>query len=361
MMTSVGFAHPAGINASSDNDTLISLLMYQNDWMVWFASLVVAIDDADNMALDIIQYVASSITYTADVTDEWKYPKATIFDACGDCEDGAFLLASLMLNAGIDPSRVRVYTGLYSGIGHSWVEYRRASDEQWITLDWTHGGAYWVAISSLSDLPPTYPTETHLYASANNYVTFEGVVELTGDGYILSLQATYAALTLPMQTCAAATQNSGSAEVTLPTMTAAGMRGNLANASLKLPLLIADGRKGELTASLSERLPMLTISARATQANLIALAKSLPALKMSGCAYQQNYGDVDADLPAFTISATSYEDLKGDLSASLPMMTVYGEASSSRRFSDRILKHDYDAWGFVEAEIPILTISAGAS
>jgi hypothetical protein len=62
----------------------------------------------------------------------------------GDCEDGAFLIMSLALNAGVDADRLRFYGGYVdagpgaaSG-GHGWVAYRRESDDDWVAVDFSY-------------------------------------------------------------------------------------------------------------------------------------------------------------------------------------------------------------------------------
>jgi hypothetical protein len=342
------------VDGSSDEDSWVSLLMYENDWMEWFSSIVVTGETADEIALSSIKYVATYISYDSEDEDNWKYPKTTVIDAKGDCEDGAFLAASLMLNAGVDPSRVRVYIGtLYPDAGHAWVEYRRESDEKWITLDWTDGFDYWEPISSLAELSPTYPSDTHVYIDASDYVTTGGRVSLSGEDYINSLQSTLSSSTLPLYTIEATTQNKGDVAASLPPMTASGKRSNQATANLSLPKLISSGLIDDLTGDVALILPRWTVSAEATQANIITLNKSIPALKASGRAVQLNYGIANIDLPALIVSARAIEDLNGDIAVILPMLAVRAEASQNGRgFASRILRHDYDTRGYVKAEIP---------
>ena len=61
-----------------------------------------------------------------------------------NCEDGAILMASLMLNAGITPWRVRVTAGSVQPSptakmgGHAYVTYCREHDNNWVILDWCY-------------------------------------------------------------------------------------------------------------------------------------------------------------------------------------------------------------------------------
>lgn len=61
------------------------------------------------------------------------------------CEDGAFLIHSLALNAGVNSDRLRTYGGVVawqnevgglSSGGHGWTAYKTESDNKWIILDW---------------------------------------------------------------------------------------------------------------------------------------------------------------------------------------------------------------------------------
>jgi hypothetical protein len=91
---------------------------------------------------DNIQYVPDIKNYGQD--EYWALPVITLNKKKGDCEDGAFLLASLMLNNGVDPDRVRVYGGFVSAGtnastgGHAWVAYKREIDNDWVALDWCY-------------------------------------------------------------------------------------------------------------------------------------------------------------------------------------------------------------------------------
>lgn len=129
--------------SSTDADK-IALMLYGNDYMEWLAGLIAISGNNDDVALVTAQWVAKNITYTTDLllygaAEHWSDPRETLHYGAGDCEDFAFLLASLLLNNGVDPSRVRVYIGTANGVGHAWVGYRRQSDDKWINLDATKG------------------------------------------------------------------------------------------------------------------------------------------------------------------------------------------------------------------------------
>ena len=106
-------------------------------------------DTDDQKAQKIIDWVKKNIKY---VTDEknygkgeyWAKPTETLKRMSGDCEDGAFLIHSMLLNAGVPSSKVRTYGGLVEAGknapygGHGWTAYKRSTDNKWITLDWCY-------------------------------------------------------------------------------------------------------------------------------------------------------------------------------------------------------------------------------
>lgn len=146
-----------GLNYDSTKPEKISLLLNGNGFMQSFAPMV-CVTDPDEAALLAVQFVANYITYTADVivwgtTESWVCPRGTLYYALGDCEDGSFLIASLLLNIGVSSSKVKVAIGYYDDTGHAWAMYQRASDDNWVNLDWTKGSTYWNAISSVDELP----------------------------------------------------------------------------------------------------------------------------------------------------------------------------------------------------------------
>jgi predicted transglutaminase-like cysteine proteinase len=146
-----------GLNYDSTKLEKISLLLNGNGFMQNFAPMV-CVTDPDEAALLAVQFAANYITHTSDVivwgtTESWVCPRATLYYAQGDCEDGAFLIASLLLNIGVSSAKVKVAIGYYDDTGHAWAMYQRASDDIWVNLDWTKGSTYWNAISSVDELP----------------------------------------------------------------------------------------------------------------------------------------------------------------------------------------------------------------
>ena len=91
---------------------------------------------------------------TPSQNDEIKDLDLTILREQGDCEDGAFLIHSLALHAGVPIDRLRTYGGfveLEEGIpllgGHGWTAYKREFDDEWVEVDW----CYYPTDTSLSE------------------------------------------------------------------------------------------------------------------------------------------------------------------------------------------------------------------
>ncbi|MDP6443225.1 MAG: transglutaminase-like domain-containing protein [Pirellulaceae bacterium] len=83
----------------------------------------------DARARVVWKYVAERIPYEQDDGDFWQFPSETLQLGRGDCEDKAFLCASLLLAAGVPPNRVRVVIGALIGEdrdpgGHAWPMYQ---------------------------------------------------------------------------------------------------------------------------------------------------------------------------------------------------------------------------------------------
>ena len=98
----------------------------------------------DAKAAKALFWVIDNITYVADKTtygfDEfWARAYQTLKRKKGDCEDGAILLANIMLKSGIPYWRIRLNAGDVKGGGHAYVTYCRETDNQFVVLDW----CYW--------------------------------------------------------------------------------------------------------------------------------------------------------------------------------------------------------------------------
>lgn len=97
----------------------------------------------DEIAYNAMLWVHKNIDYTGDPqiskhTEEWLFPNETLQLGKGDCEDGTNLMVSLMRAAGVPADRVRNVCGRVPEGGHSWPAYRRQSDDEWVSLDFSY-------------------------------------------------------------------------------------------------------------------------------------------------------------------------------------------------------------------------------
>lgn len=91
----------------------------------------------DEKATAALEWVRQNILYLPDkwqfgLEDLWLFPYETLALKKGDCEDGAILLANLLVAAGIPAWRVR----LSCMTRHIYLTYYSKS-RKWIILDWT--------------------------------------------------------------------------------------------------------------------------------------------------------------------------------------------------------------------------------
>ena len=147
----------------TNNPEFINIwLQYPNKIIRDLAMTIVDPEDSDDVKMEKIQrWVVYNIQYMTDEEqygyDElWVPPVMVLKTRKGDCEDGAFLIMSLGLNAGVDPKRLRMYGGFVnagpgaaSG-GHGWVAYRRESDDEWVVVDFS----YYPDLRSMRDRVP---------------------------------------------------------------------------------------------------------------------------------------------------------------------------------------------------------------
>ena len=109
-------------------------IFYQNDHLLPTFS-----GTNDQIALLCLNNVHSKIRYTSDEKEYWQFAYETYRRGKGDCEDGAILMANMMLLSGIPYWRVRLNAGDVKGGGHAYVTYLREEDNTWYILDW----CYW--------------------------------------------------------------------------------------------------------------------------------------------------------------------------------------------------------------------------
>jgi hypothetical protein len=90
---------------------------------------------------DVIRtFVSETISYEAKSgRDPWLFPDETLFVKKGDCEDRAFVIASLLIASGISSYNVRVALGTVKtsegkSFDHMWVMYKN-EDGRWMLIE----------------------------------------------------------------------------------------------------------------------------------------------------------------------------------------------------------------------------------
>jgi len=127
----------------------------------------------DVKIFEIQQWVMENIKYYGDMAswganEFWQFLWETDTLLMGDCEDGAILIANLLLNAGVAPWRVHVTCGWVKTDkedgGHAYVTYCRGDD--WVPIDW----CYYPELSPLKDRKPMarYSEYHDVWFSFNN-------------------------------------------------------------------------------------------------------------------------------------------------------------------------------------------------
>ena len=144
------FNQNSGVDTDSGDD-YEKYLQFPNQRLSKLAYTIVNRSDSDDEKIyKIEQWVIDNIEYVSDmknygVDEFWAYPTITLNKGQGDCEDGAFLIHSLALHAGVPMEKLRTYGGfvqLEEGSfllgGHGWTAYMRESDEEWVETDWCY-------------------------------------------------------------------------------------------------------------------------------------------------------------------------------------------------------------------------------
>ena len=100
----------------------------------------------DDTVLAVQKWVVKFLTYKSDDKENqtpefWQFPFETLQSQIGDCEDGAILITSLCIAAGVPSYRVKVSAGYVQSAptapqgGHAYCIYL-ADDEDWRIIDW---------------------------------------------------------------------------------------------------------------------------------------------------------------------------------------------------------------------------------
>jgi len=142
-------------------DADVKTFIKDNDAILWHVITQSGVrkDTANKTALAIQNFVCNFLKYkyddeTAECPEYWLFPFESIQSEIGDCEDGAILIASLLINAGIPSWRVKVCAAqvladpIYAPSdtelgGHAYCIYladREDSERklEWVILDWCY-------------------------------------------------------------------------------------------------------------------------------------------------------------------------------------------------------------------------------
>lgn len=96
-------------------------------------------NDNDVIASRCLNWVIRNIKYKSEEKEQWQFCDETLTRKAGDCEDGAILLANIMLKSGIPYWRIWLNAGDVQGGGHAYLTYLAEKNNQWYILDW----CYW--------------------------------------------------------------------------------------------------------------------------------------------------------------------------------------------------------------------------
>lgn len=171
-------------------------LQYPNDRLQALADRITyGLSSNDDKATAIIQWVLRNFPYAEDrdnygYEELWVPPTFALHKGSGDCEDGAFIVHSLLLHAGIPYERVRTYGGLVevdqgaATGGHAWTAYRRESDNEWVILD----TSYRPTLAAVDDRPlmkdASRYVDNFFYFNALYWVNLEDVDRIHDPGAI---------------------------------------------------------------------------------------------------------------------------------------------------------------------------------
>ena len=115
---------------------------------------------------ELVKYVSDKTSY--GFGEYWAYGYQTLNNGVGDCEDGAILMANIMLKSGIPYYRIRLNAGSVNGGGHAYVTYCRETDNEFVVLDW----CYWPNNKLVKDRKTHKEERNYMNEEKNFYVWF---------------------------------------------------------------------------------------------------------------------------------------------------------------------------------------------
>jgi hypothetical protein len=150
-----------GESYSKQIDVDVKAFIKNNDAILWhvLTQLNLRKDTPNDTALSIQNFVCNFLKYKYDdIVSEcpefWLFPFEAVQSEIGDCEDGAILIASLLINAGIPSWRVKVCAAQVMADpifapsdtelgGHAYCIYLADRPEserklEWVILDWCY-------------------------------------------------------------------------------------------------------------------------------------------------------------------------------------------------------------------------------
>ena len=148
--------YPVIYRAQNGNPRDVRTFLFDNSYIldayVKYYKLV-GVDDEETM-WKILIWVQKNLRYVGDSENKgqveyWQNPEDTVITLRGDCEDGAILIKSLSLVAGVPDWKVKILCGDVVGGGHAYCTYIRYDDVQ-VILDW----CYWPNQLHIMDRKP---------------------------------------------------------------------------------------------------------------------------------------------------------------------------------------------------------------
>lgn len=105
--------------------------------------IVTGRESDDDKVYKIEKWVNKNVQYRRDkeqfnMDDRTTLPLETLQRRKGDCEDGAILLMTLAVTAGVPREKLRLYAPIVTKNGlHASVAYQRETDQEWVWVEWT--------------------------------------------------------------------------------------------------------------------------------------------------------------------------------------------------------------------------------
>ena len=112
-------------------------------------SLTMANMTDNQKAVTCLKWIIQNFPYKSDTSnfklgEFWSTPYESLEKGSGDCEDGAILLANMLVVAGIPNWKIRVNAGFVVEpitkiqVGHAYLTFFDEINEKWVILDWCY-------------------------------------------------------------------------------------------------------------------------------------------------------------------------------------------------------------------------------